>query len=302
MSTILCPSCREPLIPSSGYSECTNEHQFPVSNGILNLIPNIDDKSLIKEEQHWNSFAERGLKLNIVPNSFMNRKIYEDYRRVLQNAIALHRPDFALMNICMVDIGCGGGSAINFLSQMGFGGVSYTGIDVSSKFMLMCDRINRTVPHNWNIQFIRYSANSGLFPDASLDLAFSSAALHHLEVNAVVEWVSKSLKPQGLFVLNEPSSKNPFAKIGRRIIHDFHTETEAPLSPKAISHIAQKNDLHLIYERGLHFLTGPLEYLVGILKLPSPFAIFIYSISKNIDRFITSPEWNYTFTQIYKKR
>jgi SAM-dependent methyltransferase len=301
-STILCPRCREPLDYSSGFSECLNKHQFPISNGILNLIPKVDDKSIIEEEQHWNDFAERGLKLNIVPNSFMNKKIYEDYRKVFHNAIASYWPDYASKEICMVDIGCGGGSAIDFLSQIGFGRVNYTGIDVSSKFMLMYDRINTIVPGNWNIQFIRYSANLGLFPENSLDLAFSSAALHHLDVDAVIEWVSKSLKPQGLFILNEPSNKNPFAKIGRKIIRDFHTETEAALSPYDIKDIAHRNNLHLVYEKGLHFISGPLEYLVGILKLPSPVAVFTYFLSKNIDRLVTSPGWSYSFTQIYKKR
>jgi SAM-dependent methyltransferase len=67
------------------------------------------------------------------------------------------------------------------------------------------------IPDNWNIRFIRASANMGLFKENSLDIVFSASALHHLELNAVVEWVSKSLKPNELLILHEPSSGNPFA-------------------------------------------------------------------------------------------
>jgi SAM-dependent methyltransferase len=303
MQIILCPTCREPINinPSLSASICDKGHSFALRNGILDLLSGTNDENILEEEKHWDEFAQRG-RLSIAPNSFMKEKVFEHYRVTFQNLVSCEWPDISHKMLSIADIGCGSGSAIKYLGDLDFASVDYVGIDVSSKFMLMCDvMLNRELPKSWRVQFVRASANKSIFKDSSLDIVFSASALHHLEVDAVIYWISKALKPGGLFILNEPSEMNPFAKIGRKIIRDFHTKGEKPLLPNKLNRICQQNNLRLKYEKGLHFLTGPLEYLVGIFKLPNALSVSAYHLSRCFDRLVTSPSWNYSFIQMYKK-
>jgi SAM-dependent methyltransferase len=303
MLTILCPICREPINinPSTPKSECDAGHSFALTNGILDLLSSTSEENILEEEKHWDRFAQRR-RLSIVPNSYMKKKVFEHYRLTFECLLFREWPDFSNKIISIADIGCGSGSAIRDLGNLDFASVDYVGIDVSSKLMSMFDAfLERELPKNWRLMFIRASANKSIFKDSSLDIVFSASALHHLDVNPVIKWVSKALKPGGLFILNEPSEMNPFAKIGRRVIRDFHTKGEKPLVPNKLKRICQQNDLSLKYEKGLHFLTGPLEYLVGIFKFPKALSISAYHLSRCFDRLVTSPSWNYSFIQMYKK-
>jgi hypothetical protein len=68
------------------------------------------------------------------------------------------------------------------------------GIDVSSKFMSMCCVMpNSELPKSWKVLFVRTSANKSIFKDSSLDNVFSASALHHLDVDSVINWISKAL-------------------------------------------------------------------------------------------------------------
>ena len=116
-------------------------------------------------------------------------------------------------------------------------------------------------PRNWIAQFVRTSVALPTFKENSLDIAFSAAALHHLNVNDSIKWLSASIKKGGLLILNEPSIGNPFAKIGRKMTHGFHTKGEKPLLPGEIKDINSRTGLTLTYEKGLHFLTGSLQSL-----------------------------------------
>jgi len=159
-------------------------------------------------------------------------------------------PYFSHKKISIADIARGYGSAIRYSGDLDFATVDYVGIDVSSKFMSMYDvLLNRELPKSWRIQFVRASANESIFKDSSLDIVFSASSLHHLEVNAVINWISKALKAGGLFILNEPSEMNPFARIGRKIVRDYHTKSEKPLLPSKLNRICQQHSLRLKYEK-----------------------------------------------------
>jgi SAM-dependent methyltransferase len=303
MLTILCPICKEQINinPNSTVSNCDKGHSFALTDGILDLLSGTIDENILDEEKHWDKFAQRG-RLSITPNSFMKRKVFEHYRLTFEGLVSCEWPDFSNKTVSIADIGCGSGSAIRDLGLLDFAFVDYVGIDVSSKLMSMYKSfLDRELPKKWKIQFIRASANKSIFKDSSLDIVFSASALHHLEVDSVINWISKALKPGGLFILNEPSEMNPFAKIGRKIIRDFHTKGEKPLLPDKLNRICQQKNLCLRYEKGLHFLTGPLEYLVGIFKFPDALSISTYNFSRCFDKLVTSPSWNYSFVQMYKK-
>jgi SAM-dependent methyltransferase len=303
MLTILCPICMEPINvnPSSTSSSCDKGHNFSLTNGILDLLSGTSQENILEEEKHWDKFAQRG-RLSVAPNSYMKNKVFEHYRLTFEGLVSCEWPDLSSKAVSIADIGCGSGSAIRDLGNLDFASVDYVGIDVSSKLMSMYDRfLDRELPKKWRIQFIRASANKSIFRDGSLDIVFSASALHHLKVEVVVNWVSKALKPGGLFILNEPSDMNPFAKIGRKMVRDFHTKGERPLLPNKLNRICRQKSLNLRYEKGMHFLTGPLEYLVGIFKFPNAFSEAAYHLSRRFDRLVASPSWNYSFIQLYKK-
>jgi len=125
--------------------------------------------------------------------------------------------------------------------------------------------------------------------------------LHHLDLNGTLKWISKSLKKGGILILCEPSSKNPFAFIGRKVLKGFHTSGEKPLEPLEVRRLVEKNGLKMVYQKGEHFLTGPMEYLLGLRNVPLTLAKFVYYITTGVDWIIKSPSYNYMFIQAYKK-
>jgi SAM-dependent methyltransferase len=292
---LLCPVCKEHIKIGISWGACAKGHKFTIRNNIIDLLGNIDDEVLQEEEKHWDHYA-------IEVNSFIKAKIFKDYDTLFYKYITDEWPDYSRKNICAVDIGCGSGTAIRFLVSINFAKVDYLGMDISLHSMLRCEEVSTSrLPPNWKVQFVRASANMSLFKDNSLDIVFSTSALHHLHVDDVIKWISKSLKSGGLFILNEPSEMNPIAKLGRKVIRDLNTKGEKPLLPKKIRKIASEYNLHLRYEKGLHFLSGPLMYCVEILHLPTPLSVFSYYLSRLFDRFIFSPSWNYSFVQVYRR-
>lgn len=300
MPDILCPCCNQAISIGTSWCTCDKGHKFPIRDNIIDFLPNMDDEELKDEVKHWDHYAQEG-KANIEPNEYIKSKIFKDYEVLYSRYITEEWPDYSRKHISIAEIGCGSGSALKLLLGIKFPNVDYVGIDVSLQTMLAHRDIDERSNPKWKVKFVRASANTGLFKDDSLDMVFSTSALHHLKVNDVIKWASKSLKRGGLFIMNEPSEVNPFARLGRKFIRDFHTKGERPLHPKKIKKIANEHNLHLRYEKGLHFLSGPMMYFVEILRLPVPFSILSYSVSKVFDRLIISPSWNYSFIQVYRR-
>ena len=297
---IICPQCREPIRIDPDSSVCKKGHKFSVTNGILDLLPDSNDINVLHEEEHWDKVAEKG-EMKIVPNEYISERLVDDYNNAFKEGIENAWKGTYPKHVNIADIGCGTGSAVTYLHNLDFHNVDYIGIDVSIKIMKMRSKEDNKRPDNWNIRFIKASANKAIFEDNSLDIVFSASALHHLELGTVIKWVSRSLKPNGLLILHEPNSNNLFAKIGRKLVHDFHTKGERPLLPEQIKNLAYDHNLTLIHEKGLHYFTGSLQYLVGLLELPNPIAFCAYHASKFIDALVTTPSRNYSFVQVYKK-
>jgi SAM-dependent methyltransferase len=299
MSLILCPVCKEGIdLLSSKFAKCSRGHAFEVRNGVIDLMPKISDASLKEEEEHWNKVTKE--EDNVIrKNSFMNGKMVEDCRRIYKQVITNEWSDYQTKHPCIGEIGCGSGSAISYLRDIGFASVNYVGADISLDRLVL--GASSHFPRNWVAQFIRTSVAHPTFKENSLDIAFSAAALHHLNVNDSIKWLSASIKKGGLLILNEPSIGNPFAKIGRKMTHGFHTKGEKPLMPGEIKAISGRTGLTLTYEKGLHFLTGSLQYLLGNLNLPKKVVLCSCYLSRGIDRMVASPYLNYSFIQVYRK-
>jgi len=300
---IVCPSCRQHIsIDSSTHDscKCKGGHEFRVINGIIDLTPNIEnDVGLLAEEQYWNNVAEKGW-VKLLPNPYMDRRIFEGCRAALTKAIKDQWPDYRTKNVVIGEIGCGSGSALSYLNGIEFANVCYIGTDISIKMLELACK----TPSNWKTQFVRVSGNINIFKENSLDIVFSISVLNHFQLETIIHWISKALKPGGLFVLDEPSAGNLFARIGRRLITNrsgFFYTSDKRLLPNQVEEIASKHDLGLVYEKGLHFLVSPLYYFLGIFNIPNLVTVPLYYIAKLIDRFVVSPSWNYSFIQVYKK-
>ncbi len=296
MRLVVCPTCKATIDFSSRSVSCCGGHEFPIIEGIIDLIPNISDKGLLNEEKHWDQVASEG-RMKIMPDSLVHKKSFEDLRAIFEQFIISEWPDFRNRSITVGEIGCGSGSGMSYLGRIEFANVDYIGQDISIKSMLKAV----TRPAHWNIQFIRSDANVAFLKENSLDILLATSVLHHLQLDMVIEWISKTLKFNGLFILNEPSMKNPLARVGRKFLRDFHTQNERPLSPEKVKQLASDYGLQLVYERGFHFISGPLQYLLGILCSPKLVSILIYYLARQIDMLVTSTSWNYEFVQIYKK-
>ena len=296
---ITCPICGGLLVIDSRLSKCNRQHEFQVIDGIVDLMPSITDKNMLNEEQHWDSVAKKG-RMKIMPDVYTQGKVFETIRTIIKQSIIREWPDYKSKNVCIGEIGCASGSAISYLDGLEFSKVNYVGVDISLNELQL--GVKRRLPDNWEAQFVRTSVNVPVFNENSINIIFSASVLHHLELESVMKWLSKSLKSKGLFILYEPSDRNPLAKIGRKLIDpNFFTESERPISANQVKQLAYKYNLKLIFEKGLHFLTVPLGYLFGILNLPKQVVYCIYPISRLFDYIITSPSWSYSFIQIYKK-
>jgi SAM-dependent methyltransferase len=300
----VCPHCRQHIsIDSNTHNscKCNGGHEFQVTNGIIDLMPNIENnEGLIAEEQYWNSVAEKGWA-KLLPNPYMDRKIFEDRRAAFTEAIKNQWPDYRTKNVNIGEIGCGSGSALLYLNGIEFANVCYIGTDISMKMLQLAPH---NIPSNWKTQFVRVSGNINIFKESSLDLVLSISVLNYFQLDTIIEWISKALKPDGLFVLDEPSARNLFARIGRKLIANrsgFFYTSDKRLLPNQVEEIASKHDLQLVYEKGLHFLVSPLYYFLGIFNMPKLVTVPLYYIARLIDRFVASPSWNYSFIQAYKK-
>lgn len=164
-------------------------------------MANTKDQNLLEEQSHWDTIAEK-MTMTINPDSYMASKGVEDLRKLYKKVITQLWPDHQKRNVCIGEIGSGSGSAMTYLNNIEFAGVRYFGSDVSMKYLLI--GATREPPDRWTAQFLRASANRPIFCHNSLDIVFSAAALHHVEIETAIRLISYSIRPGGLFILNEP--------------------------------------------------------------------------------------------------
>jgi predicted metallo-beta-lactamase superfamily hydrolase len=113
--------------------------------------------------------------------------------------------------------------------------------------------------------------------------------------------MARMLKQGGLLIIYEPSYNNIFASIGRKLILAINTGGEHTLDHTEVQILVRENDLELLHEQGLFYLSGPLAYLVSMMHSPLWLSKAIYAISRCIDKMVKSPDKAYAFVQIYRK-
>jgi len=195
--------------------------------------------------------------------------MFESSRHIISSAIMSVKKDVPFSNVVIAEIGCGTGESAWHLKDVTTQNVSYCGIDVSPQ---MLEKANTILPHDWNSILLLANANCPVLAPHSVDLVFTCGALHHLDMGRCIRWVSRSLRPGGLFIVYEPNFSNPFAALGRRFLEGFHTSTERPLSPRLVQQTCTKFALALKFEKSVGAFSGPMSYGVFIMgRRASPF-------------------------------
>jgi SAM-dependent methyltransferase len=264
-------------------------------------MPIVTDSTLLDESAHFDRVYEGEKRQHSVDvDPYIGLKLTSKSRNIFERIIKQEWPDYAKRRIRIGEIACGDGSAYWYLGRIPFESVHYIGTDISLKSLQF--GVKKRLPPNWDSLFVRTSANAPLFMNNSVDIAVSLAALHHLELRKVIDWVAKSLRPEGLFIIQEPSQGNPFAKLGRKFIKEFNTKGERPLNPREVKELAVESGLESVYECGINFITGPLAFLVGMKKIALPVKQGLYYIASTADLAVRNQALSYSFIHIYKKR
>ncbi len=125
------------------------------------------------------------------------------------------RPAFAqlgeLRGKSVLDYGCGHGMASVVLGRCG---AAVTGFDLSAGYV--AEARQRARANNVPARFLQADAERLPFDDASFDVVWGCAILHHLDLSVAARELRRVLRPQGLAVFCEPWGENPILEIARR--------------------------------------------------------------------------------------
>ncbi len=92
----------------------------------------------------------------------------------------------------------------------------------------------------FEIDFHLMDANNLTFPDASFDIVYGGAILHHLDIEKSVNHIHRVLKPGGYILFTEPLNINPIYKIYRKLNPKERTPDEHALVSKDFKLIRKK--------------------------------------------------------------
>jgi SAM-dependent methyltransferase len=115
----------------------------------------------------------------------------------------------------VVDFGCGSGANTALLLRRG---AHVWGIDISEDLLRLAQRRLTVSGRAGEATFIAGSAHDMPFPDASIDVVFGIAILHHLDLDLVSREVRRVLKPGGRAIFQEPVRNSPVVRVVRSLI------------------------------------------------------------------------------------
>ena len=115
----------------------------------------------------------------------------------------------------VVDFGCGSGANTTLLAGRG---AHVWGIDISEDLLRLARRRLALSGRAGGASFIAGSAHDMPFPDASIDVVFGIAILHHLDLDLVSREVRRVLKSGGRAIFQEPVRNSAVVRFVRSLI------------------------------------------------------------------------------------
>jgi ubiquinone/menaquinone biosynthesis C-methylase UbiE len=128
----------------------------------------------------------------------------------------------------VLEYGCGEGTSAVQLLKIPNKAKSYHGIDISDEGIASARRKSSIAGYN-NCSFETMNAEELKFQDATFDLVYGKAIIHHLDLNKCFAEVWRVLKPGGTAVFLEPLGHNPILNWYRSRTPSLRTPDEHPL-------------------------------------------------------------------------
>ena len=139
----------------------------------------------------------------------------------------------------VLDFGCGVGNSTPLFFEL-LGAKYVVGVDLSQESLFVAKQAYRGLP-------VEYRLISDLEEERKFDLVFCNGVLHHIPPNErseSVRYISKRLKPNGIFSLWENNPWNPGTRyIMSRIPFD---KNAIPLTPREASLLVMSNHFDVI--------------------------------------------------------
>jgi SAM-dependent methyltransferase len=161
----------------------------------------------------------------------------------------------------VLEIGCGlGESAVRLAKQ----GPSVHGIDISQPYVDEANAAALAAGVADRCDFRVMDCHRLEYPEASFDLVFGKAILHHLDLHVVLKEIQRVLKPGGCAVFVEPLAANPLLWVFRLMTPKARTVDERPLSVSDLARFRSEWDVRSQYY-GL--LCAPVSAATSLLRL-----------------------------------
>lgn len=198
----------------------------------------VDSARLEREREfHNRTFTDEDVRWTTVS------KFYSVTDRIL--------PDFIdrIVGACppngrLLEYGCGPGDHSNSVGKRRRD-VSIVGIDISDAAVEMA---RTQADHDGlSASFFRMDAENLDFPEATFDVVFGSAILHHLDTNKAISEIRRVLKPTGCAIFHEPLGYNPVFNRFRARTPGCRTVDEHPLVAKDMDRIRQDFSLSMTH-------------------------------------------------------
>lgn len=125
----------------------------------------------------------------------------------------------------ILDVGAGlGESSVYFALQ----GAEVTATDLSPAMLETAQRL--AALHQVNIECVQSPAEHLKVPEGAFDFVYAANVLHHVaHKRAMLQSMSRALKPGGRFFSIDPLAYNPVINVYRNMASDVRTRDEAPL-------------------------------------------------------------------------
>ncbi len=161
----------------------------------------------------------------------------------------------------VLDFGCGSGENLVPLVRRG---ANVIGMDISPELIALARQRLSNYGLEANLQ-VRSAYETGL-PSESVDVVFSVALLHHLELPRARTEIRRVLRPDGLFIMREPIRFSRTVSYLRRLFPPAAdiSEFEHPMTRSEVALVSQ--GFQVVAERNFRLLFVPLLTRFNVRK------------------------------------
>ena len=228
-------------------------------------------------KRHDRDIFDAQAKPDVFHSSSLAAIMHEKQREWFATWITSH-PKYE-KGLKIADIGCGGGSTMEWLGTYG----EYTiGLDHS---MVRVKNAGHKLPDRTRFQFLLADGEMPPFIRDSLDIVFCTAILHHFPAyRSALDSYSKCLSNDGIFIAAEPCAFNPFAIIRRKYFPaETHTPDEKPFAPRELVR-EFKRIFDVVHYKRFYLFSVNSSLVEKILGRKS--AMVYYKIFSQVDRIL----------------